>query len=108
MAYFDRAHQPVIMDVGPVLSIEDVLGGKVCALAGRFEVRDFVDAAALERHRPDELIGFARRLDPGLTETDFTDAVERLDLLPDSRFARYGLSSDDVARLREQFAAWPR
>ena len=32
MAYFDRTTQPVTMDVGPVLSLEDVVGGKVCAL----------------------------------------------------------------------------
>ena len=27
MAYFDRARRPVIMDVGPVLDLEDVVGG---------------------------------------------------------------------------------
>ena len=32
MAYFDRARRPVIMDIGPVLDLEDVIGGKVCAL----------------------------------------------------------------------------
>jgi hypothetical protein len=32
LAYFDRTAQPVTMDVGPVLSLEDVVGGKVCAL----------------------------------------------------------------------------
>ena len=65
MAYFERDHRPVTMDVGPVLSLEDVLGSKVCALASRVEPRDYVDtAAALERYRPAQLIGFARRLDP--------------------------------------------
>ncbi len=33
MAYFDRARSPVIMDIGPVLDLEDVVGGKVCALS---------------------------------------------------------------------------
>ncbi len=37
MAYFDRARTPVTMDVGPVLHLEDVVGGKVCALASRAE-----------------------------------------------------------------------
>src|SRR5689334_13696901 len=32
MAYFDRARRPVIMEFGPVLDLEDVVGGKVCAL----------------------------------------------------------------------------
>jgi aspartate/tyrosine/aromatic aminotransferase len=28
--------------------------------------------------------------------------------MPDGLFTRYGLSPWDVARLREQFAVWPR
>jgi Nucleotidyl transferase AbiEii toxin, Type IV TA system len=109
MAYVDRGHRPVIMDVGPVLDLEDVVGSKVCALASRAEVRDFVDtAAALERYGVEELIGFARRLDPGLTDRDFADAGQRLDRLGDGVFARYGLGPQDVATLRKRLAAWPR
>src|ERR1035441_6896000 len=43
MSYFDRGHQPVIMDIGPVLDLDDVVGGKVCALASRAVERDYVD-----------------------------------------------------------------
>ena len=32
MGYFERDRRPVTMDIGPVLSLEDVLGSKVCAL----------------------------------------------------------------------------
>ena len=68
LAYFDRGRHPVVMDIGPVLDLEDVVGGKVCALASRVEPRDYADVAALlERYSPAQLIGFARRLDPGLT-----------------------------------------
>jgi hypothetical protein len=109
MAYFDRDRVPVIMDFGPVLDLEDVVGGKVCALASRVEPRDFVDtAAALGRYSVSQLIGFARRLDPGLTRRDFTDAGRMLDQLADQVFLRYGLSGPDVGRLREVMAAWPR
>jgi hypothetical protein len=80
LAYFDRTAQPVTMDVGPVLSLEDVVGGKVCALAGRAEPRDYIDtAAALKRYSIDDAIGLARRLDPGLEDRDFADAARRLD-----------------------------
>jgi hypothetical protein len=42
-------------------------GGKVCALAGRAEPRDYADTAAmLKRFSPGQLLGYARRLDPGL------------------------------------------
>jgi hypothetical protein len=109
MAYFDRACRPVIMDVGPVLDLEEVVGGKVCALAGRAEPRDYLDTAAtLERYSIEQVIGFARRLDPGLTDRDFADAGRRLDQWGDGVFVPFGLSSQDIAGLRERFAAWPR
>jgi hypothetical protein len=109
LAYFDRARSPVTMDVGPVLDLEDVVGGKVCALASRAEPRDYLDtAAALEHYSMEQMIGFARRLDPGLTGRDFADAGRRLDQWGDGVFAPFGLSPQDVARLRERFAAWPR
>jgi hypothetical protein len=109
MAYFDRTRGPVTMDVGPVLDLEDLAGSKVCALASRVEPRDYVDtAAALQRYTADQLISFARRLDPGLEARDFADAGRQLDRMPDGLFTRYGLSPEDVARLREQFVTWPR
>ena len=109
MAYFDRARRPVTMDVGPVLDLEDVIGGKVCALASRVEPRDYVDtAAALEHYSVEQMIGFARRLDPGLTDRDFADAVQRLDQWGDGVFAPFGLGPKDVAELRARFTAWPR
>jgi hypothetical protein len=109
MAYFDRTRGPVTMDVGPVLDLEDLAGSKVCALASRVEPRDYVDtAAALQRYTVDQLISFARRLDPGLEARDFADAGTQLDRMPDGLFTRYGLSPEDVARLRAQFVVWPR
>jgi hypothetical protein len=109
MAYFERARRPVIMEFGPVLDLEDVVGGKVCALASRVEPRDYVDtAAALDRYSVEQIIGFARRLDPGLTDRDFADAAERLDHWGDGVFASFGLGPDGIAELRARFAAWPR
>ena len=109
MAYFDRTRQPVTMDVGPVLSLEDVVGGNVCALAGRAEPRDYIDtAAALKRYSIRDAIGLARRLDPGLEDRDFADAARRLDQWGDGIFAPFGLSPADVAALREAFRDWPR
>ena len=109
MAYFDRARRPVIMDIGPVLDLEDVVGGKVCALASRAEPRDYLDtAAAMEHYSIEQMIGFARRLDPGLTDRDFADAGRRLDQWGDRVFAAFGLGPQDVSALRTRFAAWPR
>ncbi len=109
LAYFDRDRDPVAMDVGPVLDLQDVAGGKVCALASRVEPRDYADTAAiLDRYSPADLISFARRLDPGLTASDFADAGRQLDQISDRAFARYGLTPADIAVLRDRFTAWPR
>ena len=109
MAYFDRTRGPVAMDVGPVLDLEDVAAGKAVALVSRVEPRDYVDtAAALERYTVGQLIDLAKRLDPGLQDRDFADAGRQLDRMPDRLFARYVHDQQDVARLRERFASWPR
>jgi hypothetical protein len=97
------------MEVGPVLSLEDVVGGKVCALAGRAEPRDYIDtAAALRLYSVEDAIGLARRLDPGLEDRDFADAARRLDRWGDAIFAPFGLGPGDVTALRKAFADWPR
>jgi len=109
MAYFDRDRDPVVTDIGPVLDVQDVAGGKVCALAGRVEPRDYADTAAiLEHYSPAQLIGFARRLDAGLEGRDFADAGRRLDGLPDHAFTSIGLSQEDITAVRGRFASWPR
>jgi hypothetical protein len=109
MAYFDRTAQPVTMDVGPVLRLEDVVGGKVCALAGRAEPRDYIDtAAALRLYSIDQVIGLARKLDPGLDDRDFADAGRRLDRWGDAIFVPFGLGAADIAALRATFRDWPR
>lgn len=109
MANVDRARDPVPMSFGPVLHVEDAVGRKVVALAERCEVRDYVDvAAALGRYTPEQLVAFARRTEPGLTDGELADAGRRLDELGDGEFTRYGLSQADVATLRKRFAAWPR
>jgi hypothetical protein len=109
LAYFDRSRGPVTTEIGPVLDLRDVIGGKVCALASRSYERDYVDtAAALERYSAEEVIGFALRLDPGLEDRDFAEAGRRLDQMPDRAFASFGLGPDEVAILRERFASWPR
>jgi hypothetical protein len=75
LAYFERANSPVVMEFGPVLDLEDALAGKVAALASRAYERDYSDvAAALDHYSVSELIGFAKRLDPGLADEDFADA----------------------------------
>ncbi|MBG6136539.1 nucleotidyl transferase AbiEii/AbiGii toxin family protein [Longispora fulva] len=110
IAHIGRRRDTVTMDVGPVLALEDALGSKVCALAGRAELRDYFDvAAALGRFSVDELIALARDLDPGLGDEDFADIGDRLDATDDEDFVEeFGLAAADIAALRARFTAWPR
>jgi hypothetical protein len=105
----DRRRAPVVMDVGPVMHLDDLVATKVAALVSRREVRDYIDvAAALERYPLDRILALARIADPGIEEDDLADAGRYLDRLDDARFAVYGLGPAQVATLRERLATWPR
>jgi hypothetical protein len=110
LARFDRHRAPVVMEIGPILHVDDVLGSKVAALATRAEPRDYIDvAAALRVRSADELRTLARQADPALSEDELRAAMARLDRLDDSVFIDlYGLSKDEVNALRATFAGWPR
>jgi hypothetical protein len=109
IAHFDRNDEPVIMDIGPVMSLADSCTRKTLAALTRVEERDYADlAAALRLYSVQQLIGMARRLDPSITDRDVADAGRQLDRMPDDAFYRYGLGPADVAELRERFADWPR
>lgn len=105
----DRLHTPVVLDVGPVLHVDDLVASKMAALISRREVRDYIDvAAALGRYSLAELLDLARRHDPALEPDDIDAVGHYLDRLNDDRFARYGLDEGQVAAVREALAVWPR
>ncbi|GAA2586646.1 hypothetical protein GCM10010435_76050 [Winogradskya consettensis] len=105
----DRRRAPVVMEVGPVMHLDDLVASKVAALVNRREVRDYIDvAAALERYPLERVLELAHALDDTLDPEDIADAGRYLDRLDNARFAVYGLSEPDVTRLRERLATWPR
>lgn len=110
LARFDRQLGPITMAVGPVLHIDDVVGGKVAAMVTRSQPRDYLDvAAASVRYGHRELVELARRADPALTDEEVAEAMDRLDRLDDEVWkALYGLTSDACATLRTRFIPWPR
>ena len=102
----DRHRAPVVMDVGPVMHLDDLVATKVAALVNRREVRDYIDvAAALDRYDLDRMLELARLADPALDPDDVADAGRYLDRLDDSRFAVYGV---DAAQVRKRLTGWPR
>jgi hypothetical protein len=105
----DRRRTPVVMELGPVMHLDDLVATKVAALVNRREVRDYIDvAAALERYPLWRVLELAHAADPALDPEDIADAGRYLDRLDDARFVRYGLDRDEIARLRERLAPWPR
>ncbi|MEV4627120.1 nucleotidyl transferase AbiEii/AbiGii toxin family protein [Micromonospora sp. NPDC049523] len=105
----DRHRSPVVMDLGPVMHVQDLVASKTVALITRREVRDYIDiAAALDVYRLDELLALAHSYDPALDPEDIRAAGHYLDRLPDRRFARYGLTEDEVRIVHQRLADWPR
>nr|WP_296070198.1 nucleotidyl transferase AbiEii/AbiGii toxin family protein [uncultured Actinoplanes sp.] len=105
----DRSRAPVVMDLGPVMHLDDLVATKVAALVNRREVRDYIDvAAALQRYPLDRVLELAHAADPALDPEDVADAGRYLDRLDDARFRLYGLTDHDIRILRQRLAKWPR
>ncbi|HCT77577.1 MAG TPA: hypothetical protein DGG94_16030 [Micromonosporaceae bacterium] len=108
LARFDRTKQPVTLDIGAVLHIDDVIGSKVAAMATRAEPRDFVDvAAAMSHYDRVDLLALAMRSDPALTNDEIAEAMRTLDRIPDPIFGQW-IAVESVGELRTAFADWPR
>jgi len=107
---FHRNHPAVMMDIGPVLHLDDLLGTKVSAMATRAEPRDYMDvAAALRTYDRRYLLELARRADPDLVDEEFAEAMQRLDRLPDNVLREpYQLTPAQIRDLRAAFSDWPR
>lgn len=106
---FARTNSPVVLDIGPVLHLDDVIGTKVAAMITRAQPRDYIDVAAvLDRYSRADLITLARRADPALADDEVREAMERLDRLPDAVFALYRLTAEQIRGLHHAFADWPR
>jgi hypothetical protein len=102
----DRNRAPVVMDLGPVMHLDDLVATKVAALVNRREVRDYIDvAAALERYSLGRVLELAHAADPALDPEDIAEAGRYLDRLDDARFALYGV---DPGPIRARLEVWPR
>ncbi|MFC4005611.1 nucleotidyl transferase AbiEii/AbiGii toxin family protein [Nonomuraea purpurea] len=104
-----RSHPPVTMEIGPVVHLEDVAGGKVEALFTRAEVRDFIDVDAFltsGRFTRDQLLDLAAARGLGFDRAVFSQMLSALELYPDSEFVAYGLTEPEVHELRSRFNGW--
>ncbi|GGM86150.1 nucleotidyl transferase AbiEii/AbiGii toxin family protein [Streptomyces fuscichromogenes] len=99
---------PAQTPYGPVLSLDDVIGAKVRALADRDTVRDLIDVQAASRHRSTaglEALGRRRTHDEFSLE-DLRDRLVGADWYEDEDYAAYGLSSRQIEELKAWALEW--
>lgn len=104
-----READPVTLEVGPVLSIQDAVGNKVSALYGRGEARDFfdVDAIRASGHYTDaQLIDATAERDPGFDIGIFADQLQRVNRLGYEDLEEYGVDAAELASLKERLTDW--
>ncbi|MFD7276299.1 nucleotidyl transferase AbiEii/AbiGii toxin family protein [Streptomyces sp. NPDC059862] len=99
---------PAQTPYGPVLSLDDVIGTKVRALADRGTVRDLIDVQAASRHRSTadlETLGRRRAHDEFSLE-DLHDRLTGADWYEDEDYAAYGLTSRQIEKLKRWALEW--
>ncbi|KAB1139276.1 nucleotidyl transferase AbiEii/AbiGii toxin family protein [Streptomyces luteolifulvus] len=99
---------PAQTPYGPVLSLDDVIGTKVRALADRGTVRDLIDVQAASRHRSTadlESLGRRRAHDEFSLE-NLRDRLTGADWYEDEDYAAYGLTSRQIEELKTWALAW--
>ncbi|MEU9734587.1 nucleotidyl transferase AbiEii/AbiGii toxin family protein [Streptomyces sp. NPDC048002] len=99
---------PAQTPYGPVLSLDDVIGTKVRALADRGTVRDLIDVQAASRHRSTadlESLGRRRAHDEFSLE-DLRDRLIGADWYEDEDYTAYGLTSRQIDELKAWALEW--
>jgi hypothetical protein len=104
-----RAHDPVQLDLGPVLHADDAVANKVCALFGRALPRDFLDvdaAVTSGRYTRERLLELATNADHGFDRLLFADALGALTQITDTAFTEYRAEPGMITDMRHRFAQW--
>lgn len=104
-----RRKAPATMDIGPVVHVDDVAGGKMNALFRRSYARHFIDIDAMlssGRFTWTRLQELADARNDGFDLLVFRERLAVIDTYPDTDFSAYGLGAGHIQRLRKQFAAW--
>ncbi len=106
-----RAHDPVQLDIGPVLHPDDAAANKVCALFGRALPRDFLDVDATltnGMYTREQLLELAAESDHGFDLLLFADALGALTQITDAALTEYGTDPQVIADMHRRFAEWRR
>ncbi|HRD62627.1 MAG TPA: nucleotidyl transferase AbiEii/AbiGii toxin family protein [Nocardioides sp.] len=104
-----RLAHPVILDIGPVLALEDAVGNKVGALFGRAEPRDYLDVddiRATGRFSDEQLLVAAAERDPGFDSTMFARQLQLATYLTPEEVSRYGVTPSQLEAIKSRCTSW--
>ncbi|MGV1010454.1 MAG: nucleotidyl transferase AbiEii/AbiGii toxin family protein [Dermatophilaceae bacterium] len=104
-----RAHDPVRLEVGPVLALEDAIANKIGALYSRAAARDYIDVDAIRRSGPfsdAQLLQLAAEHDPGFDPVIFAEQLDHVAELRAATFAEYDVTPEHLQALQQRLQAW--
>lgn len=100
-----REHDPVQLDVGPVLALPDAVANKVGALYSRAEVRDYLDVDSIRGSgvfTDERLLELAAEHDAGFDRPMFAAQLALVRDLTVNDVAEYGVDADWLAGIKER------
>lgn len=106
-----RSREPVTLEVGPVLAIEDAVANKVAALYSRGETRDYLDVDSIResgRYTDQQLMDMAANADPGFEPSMFAEQLQRADLIQPVEVAGYGVSAKELDAIKARSRDWSK
>ncbi len=97
----------MLMDVGPVLGLEDSVGLKVRALHDRGMARDFIDIHASKRYFSErEMEQLGARHDDEFSLEELADRLGGIQFINDIEFLAYGTTAEDISAIRHWSLDW--
>lgn len=104
-----RNDSPVVLDIGPVLSLDDAVANKVAALFSRGEARDYLDVDRIresKRFSDADLLRLGHRSDEGFDDDYFAERLKQVDDLEPSQVSAYGVREKQLELIATRLNHW--
>lgn len=104
-----RAKDPVRLEVGPVLDLQDAISNKVSALYGRGAARDFLDVDAIRRsgrYSDEQLLRLSEERDPGFDRELFAQQLQQVARVEPDEVKVYGVAAQQWSTVQERTLGW--
>lgn len=100
-----RASPPVLLDVGPVLSRDDIIGAKVSTACMRTYTRDLIDLDYIRQagqYTDRELYQMAKDTDPGTEPDLFRERIGIITDISQDEFDQYDVTAEQRAAIEDR------